>query len=160
MNQHMVREIYERHADNIYRLCYSYLKNGADAQDALQNTFVKLMRTEKEFDSVEHEKAWLIVTAGNTCKDFLKSFWHKTTVSYDDNISDDIFDEIGGSDDDRELLEEILKLPTNIRVSIYLHYYEGYSSAEIGKMLKKGDGTIRGYLAKGRKLLKERLGEF
>lgn len=156
MNQHTVREIYERHADNIYRLCYSYMKNSQDAQDALQNTFVKLMRAEKEFDSVNHEKAWLIVTAGNTCKDMLKSWWHKTTVSYDDNIAEDM----AGSEDDRELMEEILALPTNIRVSIYLHYYEGYSSAEIGKLLKKGDGTVRGYLQKGRKLLKERLGEF
>lgn len=156
MNQHTVREIYERHADNIYRLCYSYMKNSQDAQDALQNTFVKLMRAEKEFDSVNHEKAWLIVTAGNTCKDMLKSWWHKTTVSYDDNIAEDM----AGSEDDRELMEEILALPTNIRVSIYLHYYEGYSSAEIGKLMKKGDGTVRGYLKKGRKLLKERLGEF
>lgn len=156
MNQHIVREIYERHADNIYRLCYSYMKNSQDAQDALQNTFVKLMKAEKEFDSVDHEKAWLIVTAGNTCKDMLKSWWHKTTVSYDENITDDI----AGSEEDRELLEEILNLPVNIRVSVYLHYYEGYSSAEIGKMLKKGDGTVRGYLVKGRKMLKERMGEF
>lgn len=156
MNQHIVREIYERHADNIYKLCYSYMKNSQDAQDALQNTFVKLMRVQKEFESVNHEKAWLIVTAGNTCKDMLKSWWHKKTVSYDDNILEDI----EGSEDDRELMEEILGLPTNIRVSVYLHYYEGYSSAEIGKLLKKGDGTIRGYLQKGRKLLKERLGEF
>ncbi|MDD6571405.1 MAG: RNA polymerase sigma factor [Thermoflexaceae bacterium] len=156
MNQHMVREIYERHADNIYRLCYSYVKNAQDAQDALQNTFVKLMRADMEFDSVEHEKAWLIVTAGNTCKDMLKSWWYKRTVSYDENTADDI----AGSEEDRELLEEILNLPVNIRVSVYLHYYEGYSSAEIGKLLKKGDGTVRGYLKRGRELLRERLGEF
>ena len=59
MNEHMIREIYERHADNVYRLCYSYLKNTEDAKDALQNTFVRLMKTEKEFESVEHEKGWL-----------------------------------------------------------------------------------------------------
>lgn len=156
VNQHMVREIYERHADNIYRLCYSYMKNGEDAQDALQNTFVKLMKSDKKFESVDHEKAWLIVTAGNTCKDMLKSWWHRTTVSFDDSF----LENLTGDEEDRELMEEILKLPTNIRVSIYLHYYEGYSSAEIGKMLKKGDGTVRGYIAKGRKMLKERLGEF
>lgn len=156
MNQQMVRVIYERHADNIYRLCYSYMKNSDDAQDALQNTFIKLMKTDKEFESEDHEKAWLIVTAGNTCKDMLKSWWKRVTVSYDENVSDDI----AGSEDDKELLEEILKLPTNIRVAIYLHYYEGYSSAEIGRFLKKGDTTVRGYLVKGRKILKERLGEF
>ncbi len=156
MNQHMVRAIYERHADNIYRLCYSYMKNSADAQDALQNTFVKLMKADKEFESEEHERAWLIVTAGNTCKDMLKSWWKRATVSYDENIDWDI----AANDESWELLEEILKLPTNIRVSLYLHYYEGYSSAEIGTLLKKSDGSVRGYLVKGRKILKERLGEF
>lgn len=155
MNQHMVREIYERHADNIYRLCYSYLKNPEDARDALQNTFVKLMKTEKEFESVDHEKAWLIVTAGNTCKDMLKSFWKRKVT-----VNDEAFSNISVCDEDRELLEAVLSLPLKYRISLYLHYYEGYTSAEIGKLIKKGDGTVRGYLSKGREILKERLGEF
>lgn len=155
MNQHMVREIYERHADNIYRLCYSYMKNPEDAGDALQNTFVKLMKAEKEFDSVDHEKAWLIVTAGNTCKDMLKSFWHKKVT-----VDDEAFSNISVCDEDRDLLEAVLSLPLKYRIALYLHYYEGYTSAEIGRLMKKGDGTVRGYLSKGREILKERLGEF
>ncbi len=155
MNQHMVREIYERHADNIYRLCYSYTKNPEDARDALQNTFVKLMKTEKEFDSVEHEKAWLIVTAGNTCKDMLKSFWNRKVT-----VDDQAFLNISVCDEDRDLLEAVLSLPLKYRIALYLHYYEGYTSAEIGRLMKKGDGTVRGYLSRGREILKERLGEF
>lgn len=155
MNQHMVREIYERHADNIYRLCYSYLKNPEDAGDALQNTFVKLMKAEKEFESVDHEKAWLIVTAGNTCKDMLKTFWKRKVT-----VDDEAFSGMSVFDEDRELLEAVLSLPVKYRISLYLHYYEGYTSAEIGRFMKKSDGTVRGYLSKGRDLLKERLGEF
>ena len=155
MNEHMIREIYERHADSVYRLCYSYLKNTEDAKDALQNTFVRLIKTEKEFDSVENEKGWLIVTAGNICKDMLKSFWRKKVT-----IDDESFSNIPVHDESRELLEAVLSLPVKYRISLYLHYYEGYTSAEIAKLMKKGDGTVRGYLAKGRDLLKERLGEF
>lgn len=155
MNEHMIREIYERHADNVYRLCYSYLKNTEDAKDALQNTFVRLMKTGKEFDSVEHEKGWLIVTAGNICKDMLKSFWKKKVT-----IDDESFSNIPVHDEDRELLLAVFSLPVKYRISLYLHYYEGYTSAEIAKFMKKSDTTIRGYLAKGRELLKERLGEF
>lgn len=155
MNQHMTREIYERHADSIYRLCYSYLKNPEDAKDALQNTFVKLMKTDMVFDSVDHEKAWLIVTAGNTCKDMLKSFWSRKVT-----VDDESFSSIPVHDEDRDLLEAVLMLPVKYRVSLYLHYYEGYTSAEIAKLMKKGAGTVRGYLSKGRELLKERLGEF
>lgn len=155
MNEHMIREIYERHADNVYRLCYSYLKNTEDAKDALQNTFVRLMKSNKEFDSVEHEKGWLIVTAGNVCKDMLKSFWRKKVT-----INDESFSDIPVHDENRELLEAVLSLPVKYRISLYLHYYEGYTSAEIAKLMKKSDGTVRGYLAKGRDLLKERLGEF
>ncbi len=154
MNEHMIREIYERHADNVYRLCYSYLKNTEDAKDALQNTFVRLMKTEKEFESVEHEKGWLIVTAGNVCKDMLKSFWRKKVT-----IDDESFSNIPVHDENRELLLAVLSLPVKYRISLYLHYYEGYTSAEIAKLMKKSDGTVRGYLAKGRDLLKERLGE-
>ena len=154
MNEHMIREIYERHADNVYRLCYSYLKNTEDAKDALQNTFVRLMKTEKEFESVEHEKGWLIVTAGNVCKDMLKSFWRKKVT-----IDDESFSNIPVHDENRELRLAVLSLPVKYRISLYLHYYEGYTSAEIAKLMKKSDGTVRGYLAKGRDLLKERLGE-
>lgn len=155
MNEHMIREIYERHADNVYRLCYSYLKNTEDAKDALQNTFVRLMKTQKEFDSVEHEKGWLIVTAGNICKDMLKSFWRKKVT-----IDDESFSNIPVHDENRELLCAVFSLPVKYRISLYLHYYEGYTSAEIAKLMKKSDGTVRGYLAKGRDMLKERLGEF
>lgn len=154
MNQHVLGEVYERHVDNIYRLCYSYMRNPEDARDALQTTFLKLLKSGKEFESVEHEKAWLIVTAGNTCKDLLKSWWKKHTVVLDDALTEEITGE-----ENRALLEELMKLPANIRISLYLHYYEGYSSEEIGRFLKKSSGTVRGYLKKGREILRERFGE-
>ena len=67
-----ITQAYETYVDMVYRLCFTILKNQFDTEDAVQNTFVKLMRYPKRFDSPEHEKAWLLVTASNTCKDALR----------------------------------------------------------------------------------------
>lgn len=67
-----ITQAYETYVDMVYQLCFTILKNQFDTEDAVQNTFVKLMRYPKRFDSPEHEKAWLLVTASNTCKDALR----------------------------------------------------------------------------------------
>ena len=71
--------IVEEYADTITRICYSYGKNYDDTQDIMQNVFLKLMRAEPEFDTKEHEKAWIIRVTINECKDFLKSIFHRHT---------------------------------------------------------------------------------
>ena len=60
-----IMEIYERHVKTIYRVCFNYMKNKADTEDAVQNTFVKLINCDRQFQNDEQEKAWLIVTATN-----------------------------------------------------------------------------------------------
>ena len=67
-----LEEIYRRHVDTVYRLCFSFMKNRADTEDLVQDCFLQLLRSEKTFASAEHEKAWLIVTASNLCKNALK----------------------------------------------------------------------------------------
>ena len=67
-----ISKLYETYADMVYRLCITLLKNPFDAEDAVQNTFLKLIHSRKSFEGPEHEKAWLIVTATNTCKDTLR----------------------------------------------------------------------------------------
>lgn len=153
MDEHVNGEIYERNVDTVYRLCFSYMKNRDDALDAMQNTFCRMIESGKVFDSFEHEKAWLIVVASNVCKNMLKQWWRRN-VSI---LESDGFDK-GKSEQDKELLMVILKLPVKYRITIYLFYYEGYNSAQIGKMLGKSDATIRGYLAKGREILRKEVG--
>lgn len=68
-------ELYQRHADGVYRLCYIYLKHSVDAEDAVQSVFLKLIKSQMIFNDYEHEKAWLTVTARNYCKDVLKNWW-------------------------------------------------------------------------------------
>lgn len=67
-----IEKIYNRHVDTVYRVCFSFMKNEADTEDLVQETFLKLIMSGKSFTSQEHEKAWLIVAASNACKDALK----------------------------------------------------------------------------------------
>ena len=141
--------IYARHADTVYRVCFLYMKNKYDAEDMVQNTFIRLMNKPVEFQSENHEKAWLITTATNLCKDFFRHWWQKT-------VGIDVVAEQGKEDtfQDDELLEKVFKLPDQIRVSIYLHYYEGYKTSEIAEIIGKKEATVRSNLHRGRQLLK------
>lgn len=147
-------EIYDMYADDIYRLCFSYMKNRMDAEDAVQETFLKYYRLDKSFDSAQHLKAWLIVTASNYCKDILKQWWRKRK-----NL-EDYQDVIGGEKQMvDEMMELIMRLPEKYKTPLYLYYYEGYDSGEIAQILKKPPSTIRTYLQKARKLLKKELAD-
>lgn len=144
--------IYDSYVDDIYRLCVSFLKNRADAEDAVQETFVKYYCSDKNFESEDHIKAWLIVTASNHCKNILKHWWRKREDydEYRESVGD------GGIYVD-EMLELIMKLPDKYKLVVYLHYYEEYDSGQIAKMIHKSGSTVRTYLQKARKILKQEL---
>lgn len=143
---------YEKYVNDIYKLCFSFMKNHMDAEDAVQETFFKYYRIQQSFDSEEHRKAWLIVTASNQCKDMLKHWWHKRK-----NI-DDYTEFVGENDSEvNEIMQLILGLPRKYKTTVYLYYYEGYNSREIAKILRKPESTVRTYLQKAKKMLKQQL---
>ncbi|MBQ9984178.1 MAG: sigma-70 family RNA polymerase sigma factor [Lachnospiraceae bacterium] len=141
---------YEVYVNDIYRLCFSFLKNQMDAEDAVQETFIKFYRCRNIFCTEEHKKAWLVVAASNHCKDVLKHWWRK-------RIEFDSGEEIVGESKDMvdEMLELVMQLPDKYKTAVYLYYYEGYDSKQIAKLLNKPDSTIRTYLQKARKMLKK-----
>lgn len=142
-------EVYERHVDMLYRVCFSYMKNREDTEDVVADVFLKLLSKGKHFESAEHEKAWLLRTAVNQCKDRLKHWWNKR-----ENIDDYQWLEHDDSPVGSETLKAILDLPERYKAAIYLYYYEGYSSLEIGEMLRKPQSTVLNHLSEGRKHLK------
>ena len=142
-------QIYDRHVKTVYRICFIYMKNQHDTEDMVQNTFIKLMKDDTQFQSEEHEKAWLIKTATNLCKDHFRSWWSKR-VSMDEVAELTVDDSLLAND----ALKMVLELPDKYKTAVYMYYYEGYSTVEIAKILGKKESTIRGYLHTGRKLLK------
>ena len=146
------REIYESYLPLVYRIAFTYMKNRQDSEDAAQETFLRLMRQEKPFQSVEHCKAWLIVTVGNVCKDALRRR-RNTEVPMEDCIG--LAAEPVG---DNDLMREILELPDKYKTTVYLYYYEGYSVKEIARLLRQSPETVKTWLRRARGKLKERLG--
>lgn len=147
------QEIYERQAERVYRLCMIYMKNESDAQDGMQEVFLKLLEREMLFEDEGHERAWCIRTAKNYCLDQLKSFWRKkrTTMEHWRETADP------GSDQEGDLLELVMDLPVKYRDVLYLYYYEEYSVREISGMLERKESTVQSQLAAGRKKLRQRI---
>ncbi len=148
-------EIYERNVSRVYKISMMFLKNNDDAEDAVQNIFIKLLKQEEGFRDLEHEKAWFIVVTQNHCKNILSHWWKKKRTDYE-KISEPEY-----TDDTLKsfIWEQILKLPSKYKIVIYLFYYEGYTTDEISKTLGIKDSTIRTQLSTARKLLKPNLRE-
>lgn len=141
------------YADAILRLSYTYLKNTQDAQDICQTVFVKLLTEPRQFESAEHERAYVLRMAANACKDLLKSPWRKRTCGLE-TVLEVPAPEAG----DGTVLAAVNQLPAHYRAVIYLFYYEGYQAAEIGKILGVPTATVHTRLARGRAKLKDILG--
>ena len=154
MEEKEVRRVVETYSDMILRISYSYLQHTFDAEDICQTVLLKIISCNRSFDTSEHEKAWIIRTTINACHDLRKSAFFKNTVGFD-AVSEKEATELPVSD----LLDEIEKLPVNYRMSIYLHYYEGYSVKEIAKIMGKSALAVSKYLSRGRKELRKSLCE-
>lgn len=144
----------ELHADTVRRLCLIHLKNQADSEDVFQNVFLKYALSSAVFENEEHEKAWFIRVTINACRDLLRSFFRSRTVPLDDLI--DL--PAQAPPDTREVLDAVLALPEKYRDPVYLHYYEGYTAPDIGRILHKNANTVYSLLARAKKLLRESLG--
>ncbi len=145
-----VREAVEEYGDMLYRICLVMLKNTADAEDAVQDTFIRYMQKAPAFSSDEHEKAWLIKVAANICKDMLRQ--RNRTAELDEAA----LNTLTAADEDSHILEALTQIPEKFRIVLTLHYIEGYKVNEIAEMIGKTSSAVKMRLAKGRKLLEEK----
>jgi len=149
-------EAYDRHVDTVYRVCYSLMGNRQDAEDATHSVFVKLLESDKPFNDVEHEKAWLITAAQNHCRDLHRKWWRKKVVDLDAGAL-----KLASMDAvrDRDMEDYLRKLPPTNRLVLYLYYYEGYKVNEIAEMLKLNPNTVKTQMRTARNRLKSEMGE-
>ena len=148
-----IEQAYERHSELIYRVCFVYLKSQADAEDATADTFIRLMESKKAFESDQHLKAWLIVTAKNLCRDALSHWWRKKRI---DSETPEFAEAPG---EDRETLSILLELPVKYREALSLHCLMGYSGEETAKILGISPSALYVRLSRGREMLRQALGE-
>ncbi len=150
------RRIAETYLDDVYRAVFCCCGNRENAEDAVQNAFLKLLReNEFKFNDDEHIKRWLITVALNECKNVWKSFWNRNKVSFDDLDTEPSYhDNIH-----EELIEALDKLPKNYRVVIHLYYYEEYSVKEIAAILGISESNVQVRLKRARDKMKVLIGE-
>lgn len=146
-------EICTKYGDRLYAAAFNITRQRQDAEDAVQEALLRLYRSDKEFESEEHVKAWLIRVTINIAKSTCTSFWHRNRVPYEDYMDEIPFEE----ESDRDLMEAVLSLPDKYRIIVHLYYYEGYKTREIADTLKLSENTVKTRLLQSRKLLKNKL---
>ena len=163
MEQEFAREqrwnyLVEEYQTMLYRVAFANMRNRADAEDAVQEAFLRYMKDEKPILNREHEKAWLIRTTIHICMDILKSSWRRKTVPLEESMmaeSRAVYLPYQIKDD--RTLEAVLKLPVHYRNPIYLFYYEDYSIHESAGVLNEKEGTIKTRLRRGREEVRKLL---
>lgn len=142
-----VEKAIKEYGDMVFRVCFVTLKNEADAQDAVQDTFIKYMQKAPRFENSEHEKAWLIRVATNRSRDMLKKRIRYAQVDVESVKS------LAPNEEAVCVLEALVSLPEKYSVVITLHYIDGYKVNEIAEIIGKTPSAVKMRLQKGRKLL-------
>lgn len=148
-NTELVIRKYSQHVQN---LAFVYLKNQYDAEDIAQEVFLTYLQKAPLFFSGQKEKSWLMTVTVNKCKNMLRSK-HRA-----ERLNDDLS---YLPQEESIVLKAVMGLEEKYRVPIHLHYYEGYTIAEIAKLMKVRPGTVGSWLSRARALLKTELeGDF
>lgn len=148
-----IASAFDTFGNSILRLAYSYLHNMEDAEDILQETLIRYMNKAPDFDTGEHEKAWLLRVAANLAKNKIDY----NTIRKTDQLKDEL---VAEEQNDLSFVWEAVKnLPEAERAVIHLFYQEGYATAQIAGILNEKEATVRSHLRRGRAKLKEILKE-
>ena len=141
-----------KYLSTVYKAAVNCCGNRDDADDAVQNTFLKLLKTDMVFESDEHAKRWLIRVAVNECKTMFRSFGRKKVSSIEELDTEPSYtDDHSGE----ELFTLLAKLPQNYRAVIHLYYYEGLTVTEIAETLGISQTNVQTRLMRARKKLEK-----
>lgn len=146
-SEHEVRQILQTYGDMLYRTAYVLLGNPHDVQDALQETLLRYLEKSPAFVSQDHEKAWLLRVTTNCCRDCLR---FRRRHSYID--ADPLLEYLPAQE--KQHLQELYALPAKWKTVLILHYFEGYSVKEIGKILGLSESAVKKRLQRAREALR------
>lgn len=150
---------YERlvtlYLDCIYRIALNGCKNNMDAEDVVQNTFMKLLEKGKCFEDDEQAKFWLIRVAMNECKSLWRTSWKRKVTSMEDLSTEPAF----VMPEKSELYYAVRELPVKYRQVVHLYYFEDYSVREIAGIMKLSETAVQNRLLRARQKLKEKMKE-
>ena len=148
MNNEFFEEKYSLYSNLIFKLAMTYLCNKSDAEDITQEVFVKLLVNPPKFESLQHERHWIIRVTINLCKNHLGTFWNKKIRPIEEasNLTENY--------PNNEITEMLFKLAPKYRIVLYMYYYEGYKMEEIAKILNISLSSVKMRMKRGREKLK------
>ena len=150
MNTQEYERLAEKYLDCIYRVAVNGCKHHADAEDVVQNTFVKLWERTESFVEEEHARKWLIRVAVNECNSLWRSGWKRHTAYLEELTEEPACQTAEKSG----LYYAVRELPPKYRQIVYLHYYEEYSIREIAEMMKLSETAVKTRLLRARQKIK------
>ena len=148
----------EKYSDAILRTCFLYLSDQAQAEDALQDTWLKAWKHMSEYENqgIQNEKAWLMRIAINTCKDYRRTAWFR----HIDNRKalEELPDRLLRTEaEDRSLSLMIMDLPNRYKQVVLLYYFQGFTQAETAAVLGISPSSVLRRLRNAEALLKQSL---
>ena len=143
MDPNRLETLIKTHENTLYRAALAILGDAHEAEDAVQDAFLRCLEKGPEFESPAHEKAWLLRVTVNGCKSRLRSPWRRRTAPLLDTYP-------AAGPEEQSLMEAIGALPARDRAVLHLYYYEGYQTAEIAEMTGWREGTVRSRLTRAR----------
>ncbi len=157
---HNPERLVRTYADLVLRVCYTYLRSTADAEDVCQDTLMKLICRDEPFRDPGHERAWVIRVAANACRNLLRDRGAHPEAPLD-AVPEPAAVPAPGEDElqqrDGRVLSAVMALPLPQREVVYLHYYEGYPTREIAQIVGATDDAVRQRLSRARARLREDL---
>lgn len=147
MDSKEYHRIADRYLDDIYRIVFSYCKNKETTEDAVQNAFIKLLKSKNmKFTDDEHLKRWLIRVSLNECRNVWKSLWNRNKLSFDELDTDPAYRD----ETHEELINILEKLSPNYKAVIHLYYYERYPVKDIADILNISEANVQIRLKRAR----------
>ena len=153
IDMNSLEPVYEKYKDNIFAIGFNYFKNSIEADDVVQETFLKLARSGKDFENEEHLRNWLIRVAVNECKRVSLSSWVRKKVSLEEYTGQIDFE----TQEESRVFTAVMSLPKKYRQVIHLYYYEDCCTAEIADILGISRTAVTTRLLRGREELKQDL---
>ncbi len=142
-----IRHVVTQYSRLLLRIAFTRLKSTADAEDAVQDVFLKLIKKRPDFRDEAHEKAWLIRATINRSCDMLRSL-SRRDIPIDENLVSP------PPEKHARLLPAVQSLPEKYSTVLHLYYYEGYSLREIAGILKLPAATVGTRLSRARAQVK------
>lgn len=150
-DDNLIEEVVNTYSDMVYRIALNILCNIDDANDVMQDVFLRLVKSKSKIKSKEHIKHWLIKVTINCSKSKATESYRKNTVS----ISEISESYISFSNEIDETIGSVMKLPEKYKAPIHLYYYQQLTVEEISKILGITRSGVRSRLSRGRNMLKE-----